>query len=329
MELFHQKTQIDFVGNRHKLFAVSGALVAVSLASILFKGFNYGIEFMGGSVIQLTYSTPQSIEQMRSDLAEAGKSEVGVQQFTGTETFSLRMKAEGEGSAQATDELIAALERARPESKFRVDKKDFVGPAVGKHLYRQALLAILLSLAGIVVYVAFRFSNLIWGLAGITALGHDVIVLLGLYSLLGSEMNLVLVAAVLTLAGYSINDTIVIFDRMREKMRLMRKEPLERIINESVNETLSRTFITAFTVFMAVMSLWLVGGSIIRDFAMGMTFGTIIGCYSTIAVASPLVFVFNARPSSAPALAPSGKPEPARTPGNGPTQQRERKRKRN
>ena len=235
MELFHQKTQIDFVGNRHKLFAVSGALVAVSLASILFKGFNYGIEFMGGSVIQLTYSTPQSIEQMRSDLAEAGKSEVGVQQFTGTETFSLRMKAEGEGSAQATDELIAALERARPESKFRVDKKDFVGPAVGKHLYRQALLAILLSLAGIVVYVAFRFSNLIWGLAGITALAHDVIVLLGLYSLLGSEMNLVLVAAVLTLAGYSINDTIVIFDRMREKMRVMRKEPLDRIINESVN----------------------------------------------------------------------------------------------
>ena len=139
MELFHQKTQIDFVGNRHKLFAVSGALVALSLASILFKGFNYGIEFMGGSVIQLTYSTPQTIEQMRSDLAEAGKPEVGVQQFTGTGTFSLRMKAEGEGSAQATDELIAALERARPKSKFRVDKKDFVGPAVGKHLYRQAL----------------------------------------------------------------------------------------------------------------------------------------------------------------------------------------------
>ena len=191
-----------------------------------------------------------------------------------------------------------------------------------------ALLAIILSLAGIVVYVAFRFSSLIWGLAGITALGHDVIVLLGLYSILGSEMNLVLVAAVLTLAGYSINDTIVIFDRMREKMRVMRKEPLERIINESVNETLSRTFITAFTVFMAVMSLWLVGGSIIRDFAMGMTFGTIIGCYSTIAVASPLVFVFNARPSSAPAMPPSGKPEPARTDADNPSQRREKKRRR-
>ncbi|MEK9146540.1 MAG: protein translocase subunit SecF, partial [Elusimicrobiota bacterium] len=222
---------------------------------------------------------------------------------------------------------IAALERARPKSKFRVDKKDFVGPAVGKHLYRQALLAILLSLAGIVVYVAFRFSNLIWGLAGITALAHDVIVLLGLYSLLGSEMNLVLVAAVLTLAGYSINDTIVIFDRMREKMRVMRKEPLERIINESVNETLSRTFITAFTVFIAVVSLWLWGGSIIRDFAMGMTFGTIIGCYSTIAVASPLVFVFNARPSSAPALAHSGNQEAGRTAENT-AQRREKKRKR-
>jgi preprotein translocase subunit SecF len=190
------------------------------------------------------------------------------------------------------DRFLVKLQEAQKDNKFRVEQKDYVGPMVGKHLFRQALLAIVLSLLGIVVYVAFRFSNLIWGLAGVLSLVHDVLFMFGLYSFTRSEFNLTLVAAILTLAGYSINDTIVIFDRMREKMKLYRKEPLGSVINQSMNETLSRTIITVLTVFIAVVTLYFVGGPVIHDFAMGMTLGSILGCYSSVAVAAPLVYQF-------------------------------------
>ena len=290
MEFFHKKTQIDFIGMRYKFFLFSGAISLASIMLLATRGLNYGIEFTGGSVVQVTFEKPESLESVRSDLKKIGHGDAELQQFTGTNTFSIRLKMEGEGSAQQVDQFLAKLQEGSSDNKFRVDAKDYVGPVVGKQLFKQAIFAIIFSLLGIVVYVAFRFNNLIWGVAGVISLIHDVLFMFGLYSFMHSEFNLVLVAAILTLAGYSINDTIVVFDRMREKMRIFRKEPLGNVINQSMNETLSRTIITVLTVFIAVVVLYLVGGPVIHDFAMGMTWGSILGCYSSVAVAAPLVY---------------------------------------
>jgi preprotein translocase subunit SecF len=198
-----------------------------------------------------------------------------------------------------------------------VDKnnKEFVGPSVGRYLFQRALLAICLSLAGIIIYLGFKFKDLIWGVAGIVALFHDVLATYGLFSLLGYEIDLLIISAILTIGGYSIHDTIIIFDRMREKLKIMRREPLGQVMNESMNETLSRTVITSGTVLVVVIILFFFGGKVIHHFAMAMVYGTIIGTYSSIAVAAPLVFEWNRRlsgpqrPPSAPAVRP--KPTPA------------------
>ncbi|MBI5244768.1 MAG: protein translocase subunit SecF [Elusimicrobia bacterium] len=325
MEFFHQKTHIDFIGMRYRCFAFSGVLVLASIACLAVRGLNYGIEFTGGSVVQITPEKPATLEDMRKAIGRIGHGEAGLQQFTGSNTFSIRLKTEGEGSAQAMDKFLADLQEALADNKFRVESKDYVGPMVGKHLFRQAIFAVIFSLLGIVVYVAFRFSNLVWGLGGILSLSHDVIVLMGLYSFLRSEFNLVLVAALLTLAGYSINDTIVIFDRMREKMRLFRKEPIGNVINQSINETLSRTIITVLTVFIAVFVLYLIGGPVIHDFAMGMTFGAVLGTFSSIAIAAPVVYQFEVghggRAAEGSAATPTSLPAaPAQPQGEKPAQ---------
>ncbi|HAH08134.1 MAG TPA: protein translocase subunit SecF [Elusimicrobia bacterium] len=292
MEIFHQRTQIDFIGNRYRYFTLSGTLLLLAALSLALRGINYGIEFTGGSVVQITYTQSETLESVRDRIAKLGYADAGLQQFTGTDTFSIRLKTEGEGSAQAMDVFLEKLQEAAPDNKIRVDAKDYVGPMVGKHLFRQAMFAVIFSLLGIVVYVAFRFQNFIWGIAGILALTHDVIILLGLYSFLRCEFNLTLVAALLTLAGYSINDTIVILDRMREKMRIFRRESLGSVINTSINETLSRTVITVLTLLIAVGTLWGIGGPVIHDFAMGMTLGCILGTFSSIAIAAPLIYQF-------------------------------------
>jgi len=292
MEFFHKKTQFDFIGWRYKFFAISGVIMLFSLFFLTTRGLNYSLEFTGGSVVQITFEKPETIESVRADLSKIGHADAELQRFAGTNTFSIRLKMEGEGSAQAIDEFLSQMQQASSDNKFRVESKDYVGPVVGKHLFRQALWAIILSLLGIVVYVAFRFNNLIWGIAGVLSLVHDVVFMFGLYSFMRSEFNLTLVAAILTLAGYSINDTIVVFDRMREKMRVFRREPLGNVINQSMNETLSRTIITVLTVFIAVVVLYIFGGPVIHDFAMGMTWGSILGCYSSVAVAAPLVYQF-------------------------------------
>ncbi|MFA6028981.1 MAG: protein translocase subunit SecF [Elusimicrobiota bacterium] len=335
MEFFHQRTHIDFIGNRYKFFAVSGIITILSVVVLAVRGLNYGIEFTGGNVTQITYEKPVAIHEVRLDAEKTASKDAGIQQFTGTNTFTIRIKGEGEGSAESVDKFLAELQAARPDNKFRIDQKDYVGPAVGKHLFRQALLAIVLSLLGIVVYVAFRFNNLVWGLAGVLSLVHDVLFLFAFYSFMRSEFNLTLVAAILTLAGYSINDTIVVFDRMREKMRIYRKENLGQVINQSMNETLSRTVITVLTVLIAVVALYIFGGPVIHDFAMGMTWGTILGCYSSVAIAAPLVYQFEvghgerAAEGSAPAagdLPPA--PSPSEAP-KGPQSSRAERRRRN
>ena len=315
MHLF-PKTHFDFLAWRWRFFAISGLLLGGSLASLFSRGIKYGIDFTGGTVLQLTFEKPLELSELRAGTGRIGWEDAGLQRYTGSNTFSIRVQADPKASAESLDRQLASLQAAIPENKFRVDSKEYVGPAVGKHLFRQALWAIVLSLGGIIVYLGFRFANPIWGFAGIIALFHDVLATYGLFSILKIEVDLLIISAILTIGGYSIHDTIVIFDRMREKLRIMRKEPLSQVMNESMNETLSRTIITSGTVLVVVTLLYFFGGKVIHHFAMAMVFGTLVGTYSSIAVAAPLVFEWTLRSSggraaeSQPQAAAGPRPKP-------------------
>ena len=290
MQLFREKTRIDFLGLRYKFFVISGLLLGASFLSLAVRGVKYSIDFTGGTTVQVTFSQPVEVQELRAAIEKAGIPNAALQHYTDTNTFVIRIQADVQRSAEELERQLQAIQAALPAAKMRVDSKSYVGPAVAKHLFQQALLAVVLSLAGIVVYVGFRFANPIWGVAHIIALLHTLIATYGLFSVLGTDIDLLIISAILTVGGYSIHDTIVIFDRMREKLRIKRKEPLAQIMNESMNETLSRTVITSFTVFVVVSILYVVGGPVIHHFAMAMVFGTIVGTYSSIAVAAPLVY---------------------------------------
>jgi preprotein translocase subunit SecF len=290
MQLFRQKTQIDFLGLRHRFFVISGLLLGTSLVSLAVWGVKYSIDFTGGTTVQVTFNQPVEVQEVRAAIEKAGMSNAVLQHYTDTNTFLIRIQADVQRSAQDLETQLQAIQAALPTTQMRIDSKSYVGPSVASHLFRQALLAVVLSLAGIVAYVGFRFANPIWGVAHIIALLHTLIATLGLFSLLGTDIDLLIISAILTVGGYSIHDTIVIFDRMREKLHVLRKQPLAEVMNQSMNETLSRTVITSFIVFVVVSVLYVVGGPLIHHFAMAMVFGTLVGTYSSIAVAAPLVY---------------------------------------
>ena len=182
------------------------------------------------------------------------------------------------------------MKNAFPDNPFLVERVDIVGPVVGQHLVNQAALAFVFSMLGISIYVAFRFKRWVWGITGVFALVHDVFFTVGFMAILGREMSVTVMAALLTIAGYSINDTIVVFDRIREHLRSRQKQPLDQLMNRSFNETLSRTIITSLTVFLVLIALLIFGGEVIRDFTLAMTFGVVVGTYSSIFVASAMVY---------------------------------------
>ncbi|MFH1724155.1 MAG: protein translocase subunit SecF [Elusimicrobiota bacterium] len=319
MKIFKKTPTIEFVDKRALYFAFSGVLLAASLALIVTRGLNFGIDFTGGSLVQITFEQPVELAELREMTTRAGYPDAIPQHFSGTDSFAIRVKSQGgaDESADTAEKFLGALEKADPGRPFTVDQKEFVGPTVGRHLYKQALFAVVFSLLGIVGYVAFRFSNPLWGFAGVFALAHDVLATLGLFAALQLEVDLVLVAAVLTIAGYSINDSIVVFDRLREKMRVMRRESFDTVANTSINETLSRTLITSMTTLFTVVVLQLLGGTVIHDFAVTLTFGIVVGTYSSIAIAVPVVCQWEASRTrrvekGRTAAAPEATPESAR-----------------
>jgi preprotein translocase SecF subunit len=298
MEIF-KKPNIDFIGLRWFPIGASILVVAIGLGAIAIKGFNYSIEFTGGALIQVSFpaGAKTDVDGVRK-LLEAEKLQVEVQSVQGERpTFMIREKStEDEGAVTAfADKTMGILAKAYPDSAPTLDRKDVIGPVVGKDLRQRTLWAIFWSLFGIVVYVAYRFENPIWGIAGVIALFHDVIGVAGIFALLGLQVDLLIVTALLTIAGYSISDTIVIFDRMREKMRTERGLPLDVLINSSMNETLSRTVITVLIVQIVCIVLYVAGGPVLRDFAFAMVVGNIFGTYSSIGVAAPLVFEYQVR----------------------------------
>lgn len=297
MELF-KKPNIDFIGLRWLPIGASLCVVVLSVAAMALKGFNYSIEFTGGTLIQISLPAQAKVDVdgVRKALKAAGvESEIQSVQAE-RPTFILREKGTDPVAMDAfVGKTLEALRKAYPSVETTLDRKDVIGPVVGKDLRRRTIWAILLSLFGIVVYVAYRFENPVWGMAGVIALFHDVIGVAGLFAFLQLPMDLLIVTALLTIAGYSISDTIVIFDRMREKLHTVRGLPLAELINSSMNETLLRTIITVLTVQIVSLVLLFAGGPVLRNFALAMVVGNILGTYSSIGVAAPLVYEYQTR----------------------------------
>ncbi len=283
------KTSIDFIGKRFIFFGLSALMIAAGAASMAVKGLNLGLDFTGGTLLQVRFEQKVTTAQVREAMNKAGL-ETSIQSFTDRNAYQIKIKGTQERVNEMSEKIMAGFAASFPGNAFTEEKRDYVGPVVGRDLAKKALFAFILSLFGIIVYVAFRFSNPVWGGAGVLALLHDVFVAAGALSITNREIDLVIVAALLTIAGYSINDTIVIFDRMRENLRMFPKMALGQLVNTSINETLSRTLLTNFTVLAVVTILFFFGGEVINNFAFCMLVGSICGTYSTIAIATPLVY---------------------------------------
>jgi len=290
MELFRD-IKIDWLGKRKLFFAISVGLLLIGMASLLKqRTFRYGVDFRGGTSVSVHFREHVPVDQIRALMPKGAE----IQEVGGPGSNDVLIEFESKsGDADASrgrEEITQALNMSFKD-KFDILNAESVGPKVGTDLRRQAVFATLYALAGILVYIAFRFEW-VYGAAAVFAVFHDTLVTLGFFSLFQREINLTVIAALLTLVGYSVNDTIVVFDRVRENLKIRRRDDLESIMNDSINQTLSRTILTSSLTFLTVMALFLFGGEIINNFAFAMVIGIIIGTYSSIAVASPLVLIY-------------------------------------
>jgi len=283
---------IDFIGKRWAYYTVSIAITVVAVAGLIYRGGPVlGIDFTGGTAVQIGFKTLPPLDKIRSTLSKDGWGSFALQTQPDNNIVIVRIKSGPEKSKDIAGRIVESLKKEFSGNvKDLPDRVDFVGAPMGKKLLWNTLWAILGSLIGIVIYVAFRFKNPIWGIGGVIALAHDVFITFGFMTLVNTELTVEVVAALLTLAGYSINDTIVIFDRIREEMTLSRKLTAFEIFNKAINETLSRTINTSMTVLLAALCLTFWGGETIYAFSLCLTFGVIIGTYSSIGVASALVY---------------------------------------
>ncbi len=295
MELFH-KTNFDFIGRRWLFFTVSAIMILTGVVSLIAKGGpRLGVDFTGGSLIQVKFDQLTATGEVRKTLDDNGFSNAEIQSFLDTNVFIIRIKKSVTPMTEVANKVEQAFKTKWGESSFLIERTEMVGPRVGETLSEQALWAIILSWIGIIAFVTFRFKSAAHGVAGVVALVHDVTITVGLFSIMNKEISLTIIAALLTLIGYSINDTIVVYDRIRENMRLLRNKTLGEIINISINDTLSRTLITSTSIIVVLIALYLWGGEVIHDFSLALLIGVIAGTYSSVAVASPLVYEWETR----------------------------------
>lgn len=292
-----EETAFDFIGKRISAFLFSLVLIIGAVGLIWKNGLNFGIDFAGGTVIEIRTPEAPDLAALRTSLNGLGLGAVSIQEFGEPTDLLIRMpQQEGDETAQrdAIDAVRVALDTRYGEEAVDYRRTEFVGPQVGAELKRKGLYAVLFSLAGILAYVWFRFE---WqfGVASVVALAHDAIITIGLFAFTQMEFNLSTVAAVLTIAGYSINDTVVVFDRIRENLRKYKKKPLFELFNLSINETLTRTMMTSFTTILALIALYVFGGEVLRSFIYALIFGIVVGTYSSVFIASPLLLYMNIR----------------------------------
>lgn len=290
MRLFKSTTKIDFMSRRKLAVILSASLMLVSLVSIVVRGLNMGIDFTGGTLVEVEYAQPAELPSVRAALAAGGFVDATVQHFGTSRDVLVRLAPRDDlNTADLSNKAFATLSAAAAE-KVELRRVEFVGPQVGEELTEDGGLAMLYALIGILVYVALRFEYR-FALGSVIALIHDVVITIGLFSLLQIEFDLPVLAAVLAVIGYSLNDTIVVYDRIRENFRKMRKGSPEQIINSSLNQTLTRTLVTSLTTLLVLISLLVFGGEIIHGFALALIFGVVIGTYSSIYVASTAVIM--------------------------------------
>ena len=290
MEFFKYKRPLDFMGKSKIAMAISIILILTSYAILATKGLNYGIDFAGGTIVQVKYDTKAPIQKMRDKLkGNQLFDQATITEFGSPQEVIIRMKT---SSGSVTKDVgDVTREALKGTGNFKVRRVDIVGPKVGSELKEKGLMALLLSVAAILVYVAFRFE---WrfAVASIVALIHDVSIAMGAVALFQIDVNLDVLAAILTLLGYSLNDTIIVFDRIREGITKSKNVDLSEIINESITRTLARTTLTSLTTFFVVFTLFMFGGEIIHAFAFTLLVGIIVGTYSSIFVASPILILF-------------------------------------
>ncbi len=284
MRLIKGDVSFDFMGKRVPAAAFSGLLILISLVSLAVQGLRFGLDFTGGTLIELAYPQPADLAPIRTAMKQAGFEDVQVQHFGSSRDVLIRIRPqEKTSSAQLSSKVLRILKQKTPGVAMR--RVEFVGPQVGHELAEKGGLAMLYALIGILAYVALRFEYRL-ALGSVAALIHDVIITIGVFSVFQIEFDLTVLAAVLAVIGYSLNDTIVVFDRVRENFRKMRKgSPLE-VINKAINQTLSRTLMTSFTTLLVVIALFLFGGEVIHAFSLALLVGIGVGTYSSIYIAS-------------------------------------------
>jgi len=284
MDIIKHNLAIDFMGKRRIAAIVSTLLLIIAIGSIVTRGFNFGIDFTGGTLIEVGYPQPVALTDIRLALENSGYGDAQAQHFGTSLDVLIRIAPrEGTGSAKLSEEILAALRQQNPEVSMR--RVEFVGPQVGEELTEQGGLAMIYALIGILIYIMVRF-HLRFAPGAILALIHDVIIIMGIFSVWQIDFDLTVLAALLAVIGYSLNDTIVVFDRIRENFRKIRKGTTVEIINTSLNQTLSRTLMTSLTTLIVVISLFVFGGEVIQSFALALILGVIVGTYSSIYVAS-------------------------------------------
>lgn len=287
------KTDIDFMGKRNLAFLGSGILVLLGLVAFvqIARGVaNLSIDFSGGTAVPVKFDKPVEIEAVRHALDANGLPHADLQEFVGANKILVRVKTATTMAEQVADRIVAAFNKEFPDNPLTVESSVVIGPTIGAQLKQDALIAILFSIAGIILYISARFE-LRFGVAAALAMTNDVLAVLGLFYLLDKEITLLVVTALLTLAGYSLTDKVVVFDRIRENLRARRRETTTVIINNGINQVLSRTIVTSLTVVLVLIPLAVTGGEVLHDFSLALLWGVIIGTYSSIFVASLLLLL--------------------------------------
>lgn len=293
-----KNTNIDFMGMRKICFAISGVMALIGLFAIVQVGTgraNLGIDFAGGTSVQVKFNSSVPLDQVRSALEDAGLIEFDLQDLPTINKVLVRVKKKAESLGKDSALIIETMMQRFGDQQPVIDSTTEIGPKVGGRLKQDALKAIAFSIVGILLYVSLRFQFR-FAIGATAATFHDVLAVLGFFYLTGREINLILISALLMIAGYSLTDTVVVFDRIRENLRTRYREHIHKVVNSSINEVLSRTIIVSLTTLLAALSLFFFGGEVIHDFSLAIVLGVVVGTYSSIFVASPIVLLWGGKP---------------------------------
>jgi preprotein translocase subunit SecF len=291
------KTNIDFIGKRKIAFVISSIIAILGITGVIQvarSAANMGIDFTGGTVVQLKFATPIHIDQARSALARNNLKEANLQEIKEGNKLLIKIGKTNLAMGKVANTIEDVFKKEFPGNSFIMESSTEIGPSVGDKLRKDTLIAVAISMLGIIIYIAWRF-DFKFGIGAIVATLHDVLAMFAVFFLFNKEINLLFITAVLTVAGYSLTDTVVVFDRIRENLHKNLKEALQIVFNKSINEVLSRTIVTSLTAFLAALSLFFFGGEVIHDFAFALVVGIAVGTYSSVFVASPIVVVLESR----------------------------------